>query len=58
MSITSKFQPNQHRLLVTGDDADNNITVSRDLGGHLFANGDAIDGVTIKPNWFSKNSGN
>ena len=44
MSITGKFQPNQHRLLVTGDDADDNITVSRDLGGHLFANGDAIDG--------------
>ena len=44
MSITGKFQLNQHRLLFTGDDADNNITVSRDLGGHLFGNGDAIDG--------------
>ena len=38
------FQPNQHRLLFTGDDADNIITISRDLGGHLFANGEAIDG--------------
>lgn len=38
------FQPNQHRLLFTGDDGDNNITISRDLGGHLFANGEAIDG--------------
>jgi Ca2+-binding RTX toxin-like protein len=44
MNITGKFQPIKHRLLVTGDDADNNITVSRDLGGHLFVNGDAIDG--------------
>lgn len=46
MSITGKFQPNQHRLFFTGDDADNNITVSRDLGGHLFGNGGAI---AIKP---------
>ena len=44
MSIIGKFQSNQHRLLVTGGDADNNITVSRDLGGHLFVNGEAIDG--------------
>lgn len=44
MSITGKFQPNQHRLLITGDDADNSITVSRDLGGRLFANGETIDG--------------
>ena len=29
MSIIGKFQSNQHRLLVTGGDADNNITVSR-----------------------------
>lgn len=44
MSITRKFQPNQHRLLVTGDDASNNITVSRDLAGHLLANDGAIGG--------------
>jgi Ca2+-binding RTX toxin-like protein len=44
MSIIGKFQPNQHRLLITGDDANNNLTVSRDLDGHLFENGNAIDG--------------
>ena len=43
MSIIGKFQSNQHRLFFTGDDADNNITISRDLGGHLFGNGGAID---------------
>jgi len=42
MSITGKFQSIQHRLSFTGDDAVNNITVSRDLGGHLFGNGGAI----------------
>ena len=42
MSIAGKFQSNLHRLFFTGDDADNNITVSRDLGGHLFGNGGAI----------------
>ena len=42
MSITGKFQATLHRLFFTGDDADNNITVSRDLGGHLFGNGGAI----------------
>jgi Ca2+-binding RTX toxin-like protein len=44
MSIIGKFQTHLHRLFVTGDDADNNITISRDLGGHLFLNGDAITG--------------
>src|SRR6187402_2302371 len=44
MSIFGKFLSNQHRLLFTGDDADDNITISRDLGGHLFSNGNAIDG--------------
>lgn len=44
MSIIGKFQSNLHRLIFTGDDADNNITLSRDLGGHLFGNGGAIDG--------------
>jgi len=42
MSIIGKFQSNQHRLFFTGDDADNGITVSRDLGGHLFGNDGAI----------------
>ena len=42
MSITGKFQSIQHRLFFTGDDAANNITVSRDPGGHLFGNGGAI----------------
>jgi Ca2+-binding RTX toxin-like protein len=44
MSITSKFQSSIHRLLVTGDDTNNNITISRDLGGHLFSNGTAVAG--------------
>lgn len=44
MSIFSKFQSNQHRLLVTGDDASDNITISRDVGGHLFTNGNAVGG--------------
>lgn len=43
MSINSKFQSHLHRLLINSDDADNNITISRDLGGHLFVNGNAID---------------
>jgi Ca2+-binding RTX toxin-like protein len=47
MSILGRFQPNQHRLLFTGDDGDNNITISRDGGGHLFGNGGAI---AISPN--------
>jgi Ca2+-binding RTX toxin-like protein len=42
MSIIGKFQLNLHRLFFTGDDADNNITIGRDLGGHLFGNGGAI----------------
>ena len=42
MSIIGKFQAIQHRLFFNGDDGANNITVSRDLGGHLFGNGGAI----------------
>src|SRR5690349_4638775 len=42
MSIIGKFLPNQHQLLLTGDDGDNHITVSRDAAGHLFGNGGAI----------------
>jgi Ca2+-binding RTX toxin-like protein len=42
MSIIGKFLPNQHRLLLTGDDGDNKITVSRDAAGHLLANGGQI----------------
>lgn len=45
MSI--KFQANQSRLLVTSDDGDNTITISRDLGGHLFVNGESADGATV-----------
>jgi len=42
MSVRGIFQSSQHRLLVNGDGLDNNITISRDSGGHLFANGGAI----------------
>ena len=42
MSIIGKFLPGQHQLLLTGDDGDNHITVSRDAAGHLFGNGGAI----------------
>ena len=44
MSI--RFQSHQHRVLVTGDDANENISISRDAGGQLFDNGEAIDGAT------------
>jgi len=44
MSIHSKFQDHQHRLLVTGGDADNTLNISRDTAGHLLVNGDAADG--------------
>ena len=47
MSINSRFLEHQHRVLVTSDDGDNNVTISRDAGGQLFANGDAIDGATV-----------
>jgi hemolysin type calcium-binding protein len=47
MSINSHFLSNQHRVLVTSDDGDNSITISRDLGGHLFANGVQIDDATV-----------
>ncbi len=47
MSIHSRFQQNQHRLFVTADDGDDNVFISRDAGGQLFANGDAIDGATM-----------
>jgi Ca2+-binding RTX toxin-like protein len=51
MSIIGRFQSFQHRLLVSGDDRDNNITISRDTAGHLFGNGGAIhispDGATV-----------
>jgi Ca2+-binding RTX toxin-like protein len=47
MSIHSRFQPSQGRVLITSDDGDNNVTISRDLGGHLLANGEAIDGATV-----------
>ena len=48
MSIHSRFQPSQNRVLVTSDDGDNNVTISRDAGSHLFANGEAIDGATVQ----------
>src|SRR6185369_13559902 len=44
MNINSKFQDHQHRLFVSGGDDDNNLTISRDVGGHLLVNGEAIDG--------------
>ncbi len=47
MSIHSRFQQNQHRLFVTADDGDDNVVISRDAGGQLFVNGDAIDGATV-----------
>ena len=42
MSVKGIFQSIQHRLLVNGDDGNNSITVSRDLGGHLSVNAGAI----------------
>ena len=42
MSVRGLFQFNQHRLQINGDGHDNEITISRDQGGHLFANGGAI----------------
>jgi len=42
MSIRGQFQPIQHRLLFTGDDGDNSLTIGRDLSGHLSANGGAV----------------
>lgn len=47
MSIHSKFQEHLHRVLVTAGDGDNIVTVSRDPGGQLFTNGEAIDGATV-----------
>ena len=47
MSISSRFQETQHRLFVTADEGDNNVVISRDAGGHLFANGEAIDDATV-----------
>lgn len=47
MSINSRFQENQHRLLVTADDGGDNITFSRDTGGHLFTNGEAVGDATV-----------
>ena len=44
MSINSRFQSHLHNLFVTGDDGDNAITISRDTGGHLFVNGQTING--------------
>jgi Ca2+-binding RTX toxin-like protein len=44
MSIKSKFQDQLHRLFVNAGDGDNNVTISRDAGGHLLVNGAAIDG--------------
>ncbi len=44
MSITSKFQANQDRLFVNAGDGDNDVTISRDAGGHLFVNGQTIAG--------------
>src|SRR4029450_25234 len=44
MSINSRFQENQNRLFVTADDGDDNVVITRDAGGHLFVNGEAIDG--------------
>lgn len=47
MSINSKFQEHQHRVFVTAGDGDNDILISRDAGGQLFTNGEAIDGATV-----------
>lgn len=44
MSINSRFQDHLHNLFVTGGDGDNDIVISRDIGGHLFVNGDTVDG--------------
>ena len=42
MSVRGVFQAGQHRLQINADDHDNDITISRDQGGHLLANGGAI----------------
>ena len=47
MSITGILPSFHNRLHFTGDDGDNNITISRNADGHLFANGEAIDDATV-----------
>lgn len=47
MSINSKFQEHRHLLFVTAGDGDNNIIISRDAGGHLLANGEAVGAATV-----------
>ena len=47
MSISSRFQSNQHRLFVNAGDGDDNFVISHDAGGQLFVNGEAIDGATV-----------
>ena len=44
MNIIGKFLSGQNRLLVGGDDADNELIISRDLSGNLLANGEEIAG--------------
>lgn len=47
MSINSKFQEQRHLLFDNGGDDDDNITISRDAGGQLFVNGEAVDEATV-----------
>ena len=47
MSMTGTFQQGLHHLLFTGDDADDHLTVSRDLAGHLLGNGQAVGASTV-----------
>jgi Ca2+-binding RTX toxin-like protein len=47
MSINSKFLSHQHEVLVNSGDGNDNVTLSRDAGGHLFTNGVAIGGATV-----------
>ena len=47
MSIFGKFQLNQHRVLFTGTDDNDQIIVSRDGNGHLFGSGPLIDDATV-----------
>src|SRR4051812_8308538 len=47
MSIFGRFHLNQHRVLFTGTDDNDQITISRDSNGHLVGNGELIDDATV-----------
>jgi len=58
MTIDSKFLEHPHRVLVTADGGNNEVAVSRDAGGQLFVNGDAVqDGTVGDTNLIQVNGG-